>query len=77
MHAILYTIVMWVLLQMLFVCFCIRLAAVKELETKNCLKLQEYLIRAGLETDGDEAPLLPIHCRPSPRRVPPAEVARA
>jgi hypothetical protein len=77
MPAILYTIAMWVLLQMLFVSFCARLAAVKKLDTKEYLELQGYLMRARLETDEDDARVGPVRGGPSPRRVPPAEVARA
>jgi hypothetical protein len=39
MHAILYAIVMWVLLQVLLVWFCARLAAVRELDVKDYLQL--------------------------------------
>jgi hypothetical protein len=54
MNAILYAIVMWVLLQLLFVWFCVRLAAVRELDVKDYLELQAYLIRNGLDVSAHE-----------------------
>jgi hypothetical protein len=57
MHAILYTIVMWVLLQLLVVWFCTRLVGVRELSLKDYLELQEHLVRRGVDMS-DEAQLL-------------------
>lgn len=47
MNAILYVIATWVLLQPLVVWFCARLVAVRQLDAKDLLELQAYLLRCG------------------------------
>ncbi|HEV2944042.1 MAG TPA: hypothetical protein VGX26_02875 [Solirubrobacteraceae bacterium] len=77
MNAIVYAIAMWVLLQLLFVWFCARVAAVRELDVKDYLELQNYLRRIGIQVDADEPSALPSPSAPIRRPVPPAEIARA
>jgi len=76
-HAILYAIVTWVLLQLLVVWFCARLAAVRELYVKDYLLLQEYLVRSGLDAHAHQPAPRPSPAGPPDHRVPPAGVARA
>jgi len=77
MNAILYTIAMWVLAQLLFVWFCARFAAVKRLDLKDYLELREYVVRSGLDSPANERPALASVGTPIPKHVPPAGVARA
>jgi hypothetical protein len=82
MNAILYAIATWVLLQLLFVWFCARLAAVRELDVKDYLELQSRLRHIGVHIDAhepssDEPSSLPSPSGPMRRSVPPAGVARA
>jgi hypothetical protein len=77
-NAILYAIVVWVLLQLLFVWFCARLAAVRELDMKDYLELQAYLVRNELDVSAHEQQQqqqsLPVA---STRHHLPAGIARA
>jgi hypothetical protein len=77
MNAILYVTATWVLLQVLFVWFCARLAAVRELDVKDYLELQNHLRRIGVHIDADEPSCVPSHSAPVRRPLPPAGVARA
>jgi hypothetical protein len=77
MTAILYAIATWVLLQLLFVWFCARLAAVRELDVKDYLELQACLLRSGLEVSAHESQQQSLTVVPSRHHLPPAGVARA
>ena len=77
MNAILYAIATWVLLQLLFVWLCARLAAVRELDVKDYRELQTYLVRSGLDVSehGAHQQLLPVV--PTRHHLAPAGIARA
>jgi hypothetical protein len=77
MGTILNVIVMWVLLQLLFIWFCTRLGAVRELEMKDFLELQEYIARAGLDAHAHESSPQPSPDAATHKYIPPAGVARA
>ncbi len=77
MNTILGAIVMWALMQLIFVWFCARFAAVRELELKDYMELQDYLVRRGLDVDAFESLPLASTAGTTPRRIPPAGVARA
>jgi uncharacterized membrane protein YccC len=77
MATILYAIATWVLLQLLFVWFCARLAAVREFDVKDYLELQAYLVRTGLDRSEHEAEQLSLPVAPTRRQLPPAGIARA
>jgi uncharacterized membrane protein YccC len=76
MNAILYAIAMWALLQLLFVWFCARLAAVRELDVKDYLELRAYLVRRGVDPSEHEAEQLSLPVAPTRRQLP-AGIARA
>jgi hypothetical protein len=75
MNAILYVIVMWVLLQLLCVWFCVRLVEVREHDGQDYLELQEYIARLGLNVDVPDTPPAPTSLGQT--YLPPAGVARA
>jgi hypothetical protein len=77
MNTILSAIVMWTLVQLIFVWFCARFAAVRELELKHYLELQDYLVRSGLDPHAHEPLPVPSTAGATSRRIPPAGVARA
>jgi hypothetical protein len=77
MAATLYATAMWVLLQLLFVWFCARLAAVRELDVKDYLELQTHLLRNVLDVSARESQQQSLPAVPSAHHPPPAGVARA
>jgi hypothetical protein len=76
MNAVLDALAMWGLMQVLFVWFWARAAAVRELDRKRYMQLNEYLLRVGLQpADDPEIDLWSPD--PITYQVPPAGVARA
>ena len=77
MDTILYTIAMWVLVQLLVVWFCARVAAVRRLDMQAYLELRAYAGRVERDSPTGDRLALASTALPAPKPVPPAGVARA